>query len=179
MSSFNIILNGTEIFLLVVPYKNVDANEILRRLNLKEEWNYLIYYKSPDSKLTTTLDPNYPDDLKEVVPNNSTIKLLKKATNPLIYNPNIQTLINKIKNATNYLEKHNHILVWINYNFDNQSEPLHLIFMYKENYNWFEEFKTSSIEDLEEIIKKKLNDGIFLITQKAYLRFEELVRAYK
>lgn len=179
MSSFNIILNGTEIFLLVVPYKNVDANEILRRLNLKEEWNYLIYYKSPDSKLTTTLDPNYPDDLKEVVPNNSTIKLLKKATNQLIYNPNIQTLINKIKNATNYLEKHIHILVWINYNFDNQSEPLHLIFMYKENYNWFEEFKTSSIEDLEEIIEKKLNDGIFLITQKAYLRFEELVRAYK
>lgn len=191
MSTYRVVLtDGTE-HVMLIPYKNINGTELLRRLSLKNEWACILIctYSEQESNHNNVntvnksicIDPQYfPLDNDVIIPSNSTVKVLRRAPDPMIYYyGSNDKFINKIKKRTENLANHDHILVWMNYNVSNNPiEPLQLTFIHKQNYLWRQEVRTSSFEEFNDIINKNLNYGLFLITSVVYDRFEELYKAF-
>ena len=180
MSTYNILVNDGTCFIMVIPYHKVTGSEILRRLSLKRDWNYVISCKPKKSPIIFI----YPNDsnlstnnFETIVPTNSTIRLFKRPVEPIINCNNYY--IEQIKNKFKLLPNVNYMLVWFNYNlFYKPEEPYNLIFIYKNNNCWFEEMKTSYSSEIKDVITNKLYDGLFIITDQALERFNELFDMY-
>ncbi len=187
MSTYRVVLtDGTE-HIMLIPYKNVNGTELLRRLSLKYEWGCLLICTPPKLKFnhktcqSICIDPlNFSSYNDNIIPSNSIVKVLRRAPNPMVYYyASNDEFINKIKKRSEKLSNHNHILVWMNYNVNNNpSEPLQLIFINKENNCWNQEVRTSTFEEFNDIVNRNLNYGLFLITPVVYERFEELYKAF-
>lgn len=180
MSQYTVLLHDYTTFILLVPFQQVTGKELLRRLSLKNEWKYILSCKSKNSSIIF-IHPNEPNDIinnkNSLIPSNSTIRLFKKATEPIInYNLDV---VEKIKRKYVYLKDVNYILIWINYNlFYKPSEPYYLTFIYKKDNLWFEDFKTSTADDFNDVISNNLNLNIFDIPEYVLDRYDELYSMY-
>lgn len=186
MTELNIIMENGENFPMIIPYPShlVTKKELLRRLNLKNEWSYniLCRYKHDIFYIDTNPNPNDPDydyDNQKSIPNFSTIVMFKKSTEPILKYHKNSKIIEQIKKNEEKTPNIPHILVWLDYNmFYKPNEPVCLFFIYKENGIWIDQKKTSSLDELKNIIENNLNQNIFCVTKVAYQRFNELIKLY-
>lgn len=164
------------IHLMIIPgIKGITHSNLIHRLNLKWVWRYVIIATIPNQKENILLD----EENKDAVISSPSFKITLYKTNiqPLFFYNKIYYLIDDMDKKTSTLENVNHIVVWINYNINNQNnEPIVLYMIYKENRKWKSHQKTSgSFEEVEEAI---LNQQYFTIFKEATERFYELKEEY-
>ena len=179
MTELKIIMSNGEIFPMIIPYPSylVTAKELIRRIGLDTEWSYNIVCRYKDDMIC--IDPNEENLNNKYIPNNSVIRIFKKSTEPVLKYHNNSRIIEKIKKNEENMLNVSHILVWLDYNiFYKASEPVCLFFIYKENGVWKDEKKTSTLDELKNIIENNLNQNIFCVTKVAYQRFIELIKLY-
>ena len=147
------------------------GNEVLRRLSLKREWNYIMVGKHKDQKDPFVINGN------TVIKNGTSIRLYKKSIEPICTFERLTDIVDRLKMYYRYNHTTKHFLVWMNYNlFYNPAEPIYLIFIVKTDGNWEESVKTTdSFKELEEaMISGDVFDTLSIVND----RFQELYEYY-
>lgn len=176
MSEFKIILTNGIIYPLLVPFKQVNGLELLRRLSLECEWSYILIVKNKnETNYIYPLEFANKINLK-LVPSGSTIKLLRKSPEPIVVFHELY--LDKIKKQ--YFNNQMKILVWLN--FWPTSKLIELFFIQKvenfnqksdllEHHNWKKQYSQVTWDKLNQMLNNPKN---FLITKKANERLNEL-----